>query len=82
MIPNYNARIIFLIPKTSDMNSMDSFKPISLANFNFKLIFKIIVEKLAKIMPYLVNREQKCSMPRRNIKDCLCLASELANLLD
>lgn len=82
MLPNFNVNIIVLIPKTSDVDSMDHYIPIAIANFKFKLISKIIADRLAKIMPFLVSKEHKSFIQGRNINDCLCLASEVANLLD
>lgn len=81
MLPNYNANIIILLPKTSDVDTMSNFKPIALANFNFKIISKIIVDRLSKMMPFMVSEEPKGFIHGRNIKECLCLASEVANLL-
>ncbi|XP_050875351.1 uncharacterized protein LOC127078976 [Lathyrus oleraceus] len=82
MLPNFNVNIIVLIPKTSDVDSMDHYIPIAIANFKFKLISKIIADRLAKIMHFLAFKEHKGFIQGRNINDCLCLASEVANLLD
>lgn len=59
MLSNFNDNIIVLIPKTSDVDSMDHYRPISLANFKFKLISKIITDKIVKIMPFLLSKEHK-----------------------
>ncbi|KAK2388551.1 hypothetical protein QL285_062226 [Trifolium repens] len=52
-----------------------------MANFKFKVISKIIADRLASIMPVIVSEEQKGFIHDRNIKDCLGIASEAANLL-
>jgi len=41
----------------------------------------IIADRLAQIMLGLVSKEHKGFIHGRNIKDCLCMASEAANLL-
>jgi hypothetical protein len=81
ILPGFNSNIIALIPKTPDATSIDQFRPIAMANFKFKIISKIIADRLASIMPSIISEEQKGFIHDRNIKDCLCVASEAANLL-
>jgi hypothetical protein len=52
-----------------------------MANFKFKVISKVIADRLASIMLTLVSKEQKGFIHDRKIKECLCVASEAANLL-
>ncbi|GAU35943.1 hypothetical protein TSUD_394910 [Trifolium subterraneum] len=81
ILPGFNSNIIALIPKTPDATSIDQYRHIAMANFKFKVISKIIADRLASIMPSIVSEEQKGFIHDRNIKDCLCIASEAANLL-
>ncbi|PNX90569.1 ribonuclease H, partial [Trifolium pratense] len=81
ILPGFNSNVIALIPKTPDASSIDQYRPIAMANFKFKIISKIIADRLASIMPSLISDEQKGFIHDRNIKDCLCIASEAANLL-
>jgi len=52
-----------------------------MANFKFKIISKIIADRLAKIMPGIASVEKRGFIQGRNIKDGICLASEAINLL-
>jgi hypothetical protein len=81
ILPGYNSNIIALLPKTPEASSIDQYRPIAMANFKFKVISKIIADRLASIMPSIISEEQKGFIHDRNIKDCLCIASEAANLL-
>jgi hypothetical protein len=81
ILPGYNSNIIALLPKTPEASSIDQYRPIAMANFKFKVISKIMADRLASIMPTIVSEEQKGFIHERNIKDCLCIASEAANLL-
>jgi hypothetical protein len=81
IMPGYNSNIIALLPKTPNALSIDQYRPIAMANFKFKIISKIIADRLATIMPSIVSVEQKGFIHDRNIKDCLCTASEAINLL-
>lgn len=38
ILPNYNANTMVFIPKIPNVDSMDQFRPIALANFKFKII--------------------------------------------
>jgi len=46
---NVNSNLIVLIPKVPGANSMGDFRPIALANFQFKIINKIVADRLAYI---------------------------------
>jgi hypothetical protein len=81
ILPGYNSNVIALLPKTSSATSIDQYRPIAMANFKFKIISKIIADRLANIMPSLISEEQMGFIHDRNIKDCLCIASEAVNLL-
>jgi hypothetical protein len=81
ILPGYNSNIIALIPKTPDASSIDQYRPIAMANFKFKIITKIIADRLAPVLPNLVSDEQNGFIHDRDIKDCLCTASEVANLI-
>jgi hypothetical protein len=52
-----------------------------MANFKFKIISKILADRLASLLPDLISDKQKGFIHDRNIKDCLCIASEATNLL-
>jgi hypothetical protein len=81
ILPGFNSNIIALLPKVPEASSIDQYRPIAMANFKFKIISKIIADRLATIMPSLISEEQKGFIHGRDIKDCLCIASEVANLL-
>jgi ribonuclease HI len=81
ILPGFNSNIIALLPKSPEASSIDQYRPIAMANFKFKIISKIIADRLASIMPTLISVEQKGFIHGRDIKDCLCTASEAINLL-
>jgi len=82
LLPNFNANTIILIPKSPDADSIDNYRPIALANFKFKIISKILADRLAKILPNIISKEQRGFIKGRNIKACISLTSEAINLLD
>lgn len=78
----FNANVLVLILKVVGADTLDLFRPIVLSNFKFDIITEIIVERLAYIMPHLVFPEQRGFIQRRNMIDCIALASEAFNLID
>jgi hypothetical protein len=52
-----------------------------MANFKFKIITKIIADRLAQVLPSLISKEQRGFVNGRQLKDCVCLTSEAINLL-
>ena len=82
LLPNFNSNTLVLIPKTNNADSVDQYRPIAVANFKFKIISKILADRLASIMPAITSVQQRGFIRGRNIKDCICLTSEAINVLN
>ncbi|KAE9619300.1 putative RNA-directed DNA polymerase [Lupinus albus] len=82
LLPNLNSNTLVLIPKSPNADKIEEFIPIALANFQFKIIIKVLADRLALISPRIVSQEQRGFIKERNIKDCICLASEAINMHD
>jgi hypothetical protein len=80
--PNFNSNLIVLIPKTQGAGCMGDFRPIALANFQFKIVTKIVADRLAVITSRIISIEQRGFIRDRNISDCVILASEAINSID
>lgn len=61
---------------------MDQFRPIALANFLFKIITKILADRLSLIAPRIISDQQHAFIKGRHISNCLFQASECVNYLD
>ena len=81
LIPNINANILVLSPKVPGVASMGDFRPIALANFQFKVITKILADRLTLIGMRIISPQQRGFVRNRNISDCVIIASEVINLL-
>ena len=53
-----NSAFLALIPKEKKAHSFDRFRPISLCNIGYKLITKIIANRLNYILPHLIPENQ------------------------
>ncbi|GAU40289.1 hypothetical protein TSUD_362690 [Trifolium subterraneum] len=81
VMPGFNSNTVVLIPKVSDADTIGQFRPIAMANFKFKIISKILADRLALILPDIISKEQRGFIKGRQIKDCICLTSESINML-
>ena len=50
--------ILCLLPKRSDPLQLKNWRPISLLNVDYKLVAKVVAERLKTCLPYLINEDQ------------------------
>jgi len=81
LLPNFNSNTIVLIPKVPDAMSVNQYRPIALANFKFKIISKILADRLAPIMNSIISPHQRGFIQGKSIRDCFCVTSEAINHL-
>lgn len=58
-LPNLNSNLVILIPKFDGADKIENFRPIALANFQFKVITKVITDRLSMIPPKIISQEQR-----------------------
>ena len=73
----WNQAIITLIPKKGDTNLLKYWRPISLLCKDYKILIKILANRLKYILPDIISTEQNCSIPNRTIFDNLFLIRDI-----
>jgi hypothetical protein len=68
---------IALVPKQIGSHFVHHFRPISLCNISYKIITKILANKLKSILPKIIYLIQSAFVSSRNIQDNIILAHEL-----
>ncbi|CAL1369949.1 unnamed protein product [Linum trigynum] len=81
MLRSFNHTWLTLIPKVDQVESMRQLRPISLCQFVYKVITKIMVERLAGVLPIIVSEGQNAFIRDRQIVENTLLAHELMHYL-
>lgn len=77
-VPEYlNQTLISLIPKQLGPETVSHYRPISLCNTVYKVISKIIVQRLRSLLPSLISPMQTAFLEGMRATDNVVIAQEL-----
>lgn len=77
MLKKVNRTFITLIPKVENSVKVKDFHPISLCNCLFKIISKILVNRLSPLLPKLISENQFAFVKGRGLLEVVLLANDL-----
>ena len=72
-----NQAIITLIPKKGNLDKLKYWRPVSFLCLDYKILTKILANRLKKILPVIMSEEQDASIPHRTIFNNLFLTRDL-----
>ena len=62
--------IITLIPKCNNTTSINNYRPISLLCVDYKILSKVLSERMKKVLHKVIHSKQFCCIPGRSINQC------------
>jgi hypothetical protein len=77
-----NATNICLIPKVNTPSKVTDYRPIILCNVIYKLILKVLANRLKMLLPFIISQEQSAFILGRLITDNIMVAFETLHTMD
>jgi hypothetical protein len=81
VLPALNATFLTLIPKEERVTNPKQFRPIALCNVIYKIITKVVANRLKPILTHVISKEQAGYVEGRQIMDSVILAHEVIHSL-
>ena len=74
-----NDTLITLLPKVDNPETTAHFRPVSLCNTLYKILAKILVNRVRPVLQRIIHPTQSAFIPGRAIHDNILLAHEILN---
>ena len=71
-----NASFITLIPKLKDPQNLSEYRPISLIGCVYKIVAKLLANRLKKVMPNIIDKKQSAFISGRHLLHSVLIANE------
>lgn len=82
MPEDINFTHVAFIPKIKNPSKMTDLRPISLCNVSYKLISKVLANRLKVLLPHIIDENQSAFVSGRLITDNILLSSEVFHYMN
>ena len=82
MLESMPQALISLLLKKEDPELLKNWRPISLLNTDYKIITKVLVNRVKPVMPMIIHPDKCCSVPGRSSEDNATLLRDVCDYLE
>lgn len=79
ILKQWNVTAIMLVPKSTEVDRVSGFRPISCCNAIYKVVSKILARRLEKVLPVMVSPSQSAFVKGRLLVENVLLATEMVH---
>lgn len=76
-----NSTNVVLIPKKENASSMRDLRPIALCNVLYRIMAKVLVNRLQEVLPAVISENQSTFIRSRGITDNILIAFEMIHYM-
>ena len=77
MLKQWNTTSLVLIPKVTNASLATEFSPISCLNIVYKVVSKLITNRLKEVLPLIISQVQSAFIPGRLLVENVLMATNL-----
>ncbi|GKV09171.1 hypothetical protein SLEP1_g20713 [Rubroshorea leprosula] len=77
LVKGSNTSFIVLIPKTENPQAIEEFRPISLIGVTYKIIAKLLTNRLRKVLPKVIGEQQMAFIEGRQLVEGVVIANKI-----
>ena len=74
LLPQVNHTVLCLVPKKAVPESVDDYRPIALCNILYRILAKLLSNRLKPLLPKIIDPNQCAFIQGRRITDSILLA--------